>query len=174
MAEDTTTAPAGEETPAAEPSLFLVTTSPHIRSPESVTRIMWAVVLAIGVAPGIAEELLFRGYIQTRFSQRWGVGWGVLWTALLFGVMHLDFIHGVFAFALGVYLGYLTEWTGSIVPAMICHAANNTYQTLATAWGLDVTGDAANVAALIVGVTILCCAIWHLRARVRPKGSDPS
>ena len=135
---------------------------------------LWAMVLAIGIAPGIAEELLFRGYIQTRFSQRWGAGWGVLWTALLFGVMHLDFIHGTFAFALGIYLGYLTEWTGSIVPAMICHAANNTYQTLATAWGLDVTGDAANVAALLVGALVLCLSIWHLRARVKPKGSDPS
>ncbi|HUT88812.1 MAG TPA: CPBP family intramembrane glutamic endopeptidase [Thermoguttaceae bacterium] len=135
---------------------------------------LWAVVLVIGIAPGIAEELLFRGYIQTRFSRRWGPGWGVLWTALLFGVMHFDFIHGVFAFALGVYLGYLTEWTGSIVPAMICHAANNTYQTLATAWGFDVTGDAANVAGLLVGVLVLGLSIWHLRARVKPKGSDPS
>ena len=135
---------------------------------------LWAVVLAIGIAPGIAEELLFRGYIQTRFSQRWGVLWGVFWTAVLFGVMHLDFIHGMFAFALGIYLGYLTEWTGSIVPAMICHAANNTYQTLATAWGLDVTGDAANVAALLVGFLVLGLSIWHLRARVKPKGSNPS
>ena len=135
---------------------------------------LWAVVLAIGIAPGIAEELLFRGYIQTRFSRRWGPGWGVFWTALLFGLMHLDPIHGTFAFALGVYLGYLTEWTGSIVPAMICHAANNTYQTLATAWGLDVAGDAANVVALLVGSLVLCLSIWHLRARVKPKGSDPS
>jgi len=135
---------------------------------------LWAVVLAIGIAPGIAEELLFRGYIQTRFSRRWGPGWGVLWTALLFGVMHFDLIHGMFAFALGVYLGYLTEWTGSIVPAMICHAVNNTYQTLATAWGLDVTGDAANVAALLVAVLVLCLSIWHLRARVKPKENGPS
>jgi len=135
---------------------------------------LWAMVLVIGIAPGIAEELLFRGYIQTRFSQRWGVYWGVLWTAVLFGGMHLDFIHGLFAFALGVYLGYLTEWTGSIVPAMVCHAANNTYQTLATAWGFDVTGAAANLVVLLVGALVLCLSIWHLRARVKPKGSDPS
>jgi len=133
---------------------------------------LWAAVLAVGIAPGIAEELLFRGYIQTRFSRRWGPGWGVFWTALLFGLMHLDLVHGAFAFALGVYLGYLTEGTGSIVPAMICHAVNNTYQTLATAWGLDVAGDAANVVALLVGALVLCLSIWHLRARVKPKGND--
>jgi len=135
---------------------------------------LWAAVLAIGIAPGIAEELFFRGYVQTRFSRRWGPVVGVLVTALLFGVMHLDPVHGAFAFALGVYVGYLTEWTGSVVPAMICHAANNTYQTLVTAWGFDVSGAAANVAALVVAGLVLCLAIWHLRARVKPKESDPS
>lgn len=135
---------------------------------------LWAAVLAIGIAPGIAEELMFRGYIQTRLSRRWGPVAGVLVTSVLFGAMHLDPIHGAFAFALGVYVGYLTEWTGSIVPAMVCHAVNNTYQTLATAWGYDVSGEAANVVALLVAGVVLCLAVWHLRARVKPKGSEPS
>lgn len=135
---------------------------------------LWAAVLAIGIAPGIAEELMFRGYIQTRLSRRWGPVVGVLVTSALFGAMHLDPIHGAFAFALGVYVGYLTEWTGSIIPATICHAVNNTYQTLATAWGYDITGERANVVALLVAGLVLFLAIWHLRARVKPKEGDPS
>jgi membrane protease YdiL (CAAX protease family) len=126
-----------------------------------------AAVVVIGIAPGIAEELLFRGYIQTRFCQRWGVGWGILWTSVLFGVMHLDLIHGLFAFGLGIYLGYLTEWTGSIVPAMVCHAVNNTISTLRTAWGLDVEGREANLVALVVGLAFLAFCVWHLRAVVK-------
>jgi membrane protease YdiL (CAAX protease family) len=131
-------------------------------------------VLVMGIAPGVAEELLFRGYIQTRFSRRWGPGWGVLWTSLLFGAMHLDFVQGAFAFALGIYLGYLTEWTGSIVPAMICHAANNTYSTLATAWGINVAGTRGNVFALVVGLFILIVCIRHLRTYIKPNGRDTS
>ena len=87
-------------------------------------------VLTIGVAPGIAEELLFRGYIQTRLTQRWGAGVGIFVTSLLFGLMHMDPVHMAFAFFMGLFLGYLTERSGSIRPAMICHATNNIISTL--------------------------------------------
>jgi membrane protease YdiL (CAAX protease family) len=128
-----------------------------------------AVVVVLGIAPGIAEELLFRGYIQTRFSRRWGPGWGILWTSVLFGAMHLDPVHALFAFGLGIYLGYLTEWTGSVVPAMICHALNNAFSSVKTAYGVELVSDKANVVALVLGVLVLIVSIWHLRAHVRPR-----
>ena len=120
-------------------------------------------VLVIGIAPGIAEEVMFRGYIQTRLVERWGAGWGILWTSLLFGIIHLDLIHGTFAFAMGLFLGYLTVRTGSIRAAMICHAANNTVSTLTAAWGLGVSGFEANVAASCLAVVILALCLWYLR-----------
>jgi membrane protease YdiL (CAAX protease family) len=131
-----------------------------------------AFVLVIGIAPGIAEELLFRGYIQTRFSQRWGPGQGIFWTSVLFGVMHMDLVHGMFAFALGLYLGYLTERTGSIRPAIICHAGNNVFSTLTTAWYVEYQGVPANLAALVGGVVIVAASLWHLRTFVKPQRND--
>ena len=89
-----------------------------------------AAVLVVGVLPGLAEEWLFRGYIQTRLSERLGRWWAIVITALLFGLMHLDPVQSPFAAIFGVYLGYLAEQSGSIRPTMVCHMANNTFQVL--------------------------------------------
>ena len=89
-----------------------------------------AAVLFIGVAPGICEEVLFRGYVQTGLSRRWGPWRGALVTAVLFGAMHLNFLQGAFATLLGLYLGLLTERTGSVIPAMLLHGMNNVLATI--------------------------------------------
>lgn len=89
-----------------------------------------AAILFIGVAPGICEEVLFRGYVQTGLSRRWGPWRGALVTAVLFGTMHLNFLQGAFATLLGLYLGLLTERTGSVIPAMVLHGMNNVLATV--------------------------------------------
>ncbi len=45
--------------------------------------------------------------------------------ALLFGVLHLDLAQGLTAFACGVFLGWLAERSGSILPGMLLHLVNN-------------------------------------------------
>jgi uncharacterized protein len=122
-----------------------------------------ATALVMGVMPGIAEELLFRGYIQTRLSERWGARRGILWTALMFGVMHLDPVQGLFAMIMGIYLGYLTEKTGSILPAILCHAANNTFAVSMDYLAVEIVGRWPNVVALVVGVVVLWTCLRYLR-----------
>jgi membrane protease YdiL (CAAX protease family) len=137
-----------------------------------------AAVLIIGGAPGIAEELLFRGYIQTRLSQRWGPAPAVLCTAFLFGLIHFDLVQGTFACAMGIYLGWLTERTGSIWPAIVCHVGNNSFSTLATAGEVEIVGPLANATALIAGLTVVGFAVWYFRrffeTRETPAAADAS
>lgn len=123
-------------------------------------------LFAIGILPGIAEELLFRGYLQTRLVERWGTHVGVWVTAVLFGVMHLDPVQGTFAFALGVFLGYLTVWSRSIVPAMICHATNNSLSVLLTTLLPENTDEFSfnfAIALVFAGLVILPASLWFLR-----------
>ena len=120
-----------------------------------------ATVVVIGVLPGIAEELMFRGYVQTRLSERWGPRWGIFVSALMFGVLHFDLVQGSFAVAMGVFLGFLTERSRTIVPAMICHAVNNTVATLSSAWGLDFTSRSANGLALVGGLAVASGAVFY-------------
>lgn len=92
---------------------------------------------------GLGEELLFRGYIQSRLNAAWGRpfqfygvkwGWGIIITSVLFGFMHVLNIYslimgdwhlepwwGLWTFFAGLVNGFVREKTGSIVAPTILH-----------------------------------------------------
>ena len=125
-------------------------------------------LLLIGVLPGISEELLFRGYVQTRLVSRWGVPVGVVISAFLFGLMHMDVTQGAFAMVIGLVLGYLTVWSGSIIPAMICHAANNSLAVLLMIYTPDlqkIEGLGSSLALVATSIVVGSLSMWFLRNR---------
>jgi membrane protease YdiL (CAAX protease family) len=124
---------------------------------------LFLAVLIVGVIAGSAEEIFFRGYMQTRLALRLPRGVTVLITSLCFGVFHLDWLHGLLALILGLYLGWLTELTGSALPAVACHVINNTVFTVLTAtWG-TVGGFELNVALGAAGAVVFVGVIFGLR-----------
>jgi membrane protease YdiL (CAAX protease family) len=90
-------------------------------------------LLALGIAPGIGEEVLFRGFLQRGLVTRIGAHGGVLLAAAIFGLAHFDPVHSSLAFLLGAYLGVVTQLARSIRPAILCHVVNNTLGILAPA-----------------------------------------
>jgi membrane protease YdiL (CAAX protease family) len=117
-------------------------------------------VVTIGILAGVAEELFFRSYMQSMFRERWDARRAVLVTAVCFGVLHLDPVHAPLAIALGIYLGYLTERTGSALPAMVCHVVNNAVYTVITAivgsyGGRDINLVLGGAAAVLFALCIL-------------------
>jgi membrane protease YdiL (CAAX protease family) len=120
-----------------------------------------AVVLAalsIGLAPGFGEEILFRGYIQTRLTRRWGRWVGIGVTAVLFGAMHMDWVQGSYAVVLGVYLGWASERADSTWPTILCHAALNAGAMLLTPLLLRRPPVPASVAIIVAcGVVVWLC-----------------
>lgn len=119
-------------------------------------------ILAIGVAPGIGEELLFRGYVQTRLSERFGPVLAVILTAVAFGSMHLDLSQGIFALAMAAYLGMLTEKVGSILPAIICHAMNNSLATIAGAGGFNMVPRERGMLVLCLSLVVVGYAAYRI------------
>jgi uncharacterized protein len=87
--------------------------------------------LLVGITPGICEELLFRGYVQTRLTAAWGALLGILSTSALFSIFHLDLVHAVAVMALGVYLGWIAWSSRSTLPAILAHFFNNFLSVLA-------------------------------------------
>ena len=140
-------------------------------------------VLIIGIVPGFAEELLFRGYAQTRLVRRLG-RWNGIWiTAALFGLMHMDKMQSPFAAAFGLYLGYVAEKSGSIRPTILCHAVNNSLEVVIGRYANSGTGegDASVLLALaLLAVVILGLCVTYLKFRVHPPatanlpGFDPA
>ena len=82
-------------------------------------------LLGIGLAPGIAEELLCRGLVQRGLAPSLGAPAAVVLAAVFFGALHVDPVHGGFAALLGLYLGTLCHVAGSVRAAIACHMANN-------------------------------------------------
>jgi membrane protease YdiL (CAAX protease family) len=91
-----------------------------------------AVLVVGGLAP-VGEELFFRGFMLTRLRRVWSAGPAIVVTALAFGLIHGEWVHGLLATGIGLYLGLITERSGSLIPAMICHVANNTVSVLLSA-----------------------------------------
>ena len=81
--------------------------------------------LMIGATPAFCEELLFRGYIQQRLTRSFRPSWGILIASFLFAAFHMDFVHVVAVFPLGLFLGWITWRCGSLIPAMLGHFVNN-------------------------------------------------
>ena len=133
----------------------------------------------VGLGPGFGEELLFRGYIQTRLRQRWPrlVALGV--TAGLFGFIHFDLVQGSFAVALGLWLGEVADRTGSVWPGVFAHAFNNATATVlsALAGSKDqhpTPSDAWTWVALgAAGLVLAACLLYVLRRPVLPTEPEP-
>lgn len=87
----------------------------------------------VGVGAGVGEELFFRGYVQTRLAQRWGATASIAVSAALFGVAHLDPLHGAFAFLVGLFLGWVSLRSGSVRSTVIAHVVNNAASVAAMA-----------------------------------------
>jgi membrane protease YdiL (CAAX protease family) len=83
-------------------------------------------LLIVAVIPAIGEELLFRGILQRIFIN-WtrNVHWGIIIAAFIFSAFHLEF-YGFFPrWLLGIMLGYMLVWTGSIWVPIFAHFVNN-------------------------------------------------
>ncbi len=82
----------------------------------SALMLFYSVILA-----PIGEELIFRGVTMRAFRKAVPFWLANLLQAFLFGVFHMNFIQGVYAFALGILLGFICEKSGSIYYAMFFH-----------------------------------------------------
>ena len=82
------------------------------------------VVSGVVLAAAVAEELLFRGFLQGSLEHRRGRWFAIIFTSLLFAVLH-DPWRLVPVFFIGVLLGYLASRGGSIYYSMVAHAVTN-------------------------------------------------
>lgn len=86
-------------------------------------------VYAVLLGP-IGEELIFRG-VTLSLAKRALPFWAAnIFQALLFGVFHMNVIQGVYAFFIGLFLGYVCEKGGSIYISIFLHILFNAWGTL--------------------------------------------
>jgi sodium transport system permease protein len=91
---------------------------------------LWFVLLAMAIAPGICEELAFRGFILSGFvrSARPAVAIGL--SAIAFGAFHIIPQQVFNATLVGLILGLLAIRSESLIPSVLFHIIYNSIETV--------------------------------------------
>jgi membrane protease YdiL (CAAX protease family) len=133
----------------------------------------------IALIPALGEELLFRGIVQRIFSE-WtkNVHGGIWISATLFSAMHMQFYGFIPRLLLGVLLGYMLVWSGSLWLPVIAHFFNNAsavififlYNRGSTSIDPDKIGiEESDTGYLIAGTVIFLSLLYVFYRRVKEK-----
>lgn len=84
--------------------------------------------LAIGIGAPLMEELTFRGFLLSALAQRLGFWPAALVTTTVWAGLHWGYSLAGLAevFFIGMFFSWLLWRTGSLLPALACHALYNT------------------------------------------------
>jgi len=85
------------------------------------------VLCVAALVPAVFEEVAFRGLIQSGLRLSYGPRHAVVWTGFLFATLHMNPWNFISLWSLGCFLGYVTERTHSIRPAIFLHLVNNSF-----------------------------------------------
>ena len=96
------------------------------------------VICSVIFAP-FCEELVFRGVTMHQAKKCLPFWAANLLQALLFGIFHMNMIQGIYAFCLGLVLGYVCNRGGSIYYSLLLHMLFNFWGTVLS--GLIPFGD---------------------------------
>lgn len=122
---------------------------------------LWLSILTIALLPAVFEELLFRGVIFNSFNKKYGVVIAVFVSALLFGVYHMNWIQGIYAFIFGLALAYMYFKSNSLFVPIIFHFVNNLISTLVTYYDLVINIDSIfNIFFILSAIGLLVLAIY--------------
>ncbi|HEY4154943.1 MAG TPA: type II CAAX endopeptidase family protein [Puia sp.] len=129
------------------------------------TRDLLQSVLLVGVMAAVGEELFFRGIMQRLLIQACKSPWaGIILTAAIFSAFHGQFMGFIPRMILGIILGALYWYSGSIIPAMAGHFIYNTGQLLLVYFKLaDMDSKSVpDTMTSIVGIASLVLVIFLL------------
>jgi membrane protease YdiL (CAAX protease family) len=89
-------------------------------------------VLALALAPALAEELFFRGLVFRTLNRRLPLHGAVWVSAAIFSLVHFQFLGFFPRVVLGALLAYAYAWSGSLWVPVALHFFNNFLAILAS------------------------------------------
>lgn len=132
----------------------------------------WLVTMAAIVLAPIGEEILCRGltlyYAKKALPYFWMAN---ILQALLFGVIHGNLIQGLYAFAIGLMLGWVTERYHSLLPAMLLHFTVNFSSTVWIEKAFFWIPDTLLSYLILLGITLFVTLLLVLWGTVSDKNT---
>jgi uncharacterized protein len=131
-------------------------------------------VFLMGLLAAVGEELFFRGILQRIFILMFkSPAWGILVTAAIFSAMHGQFLGFIPRMLLGIVLGLLYWYSGSLYPAIIGHFVFNSLQILLVYFKVIDAEQATAVPSrlLLISGILSCIAVWALLRYLRNQST---
>ena len=92
-------------------------------------------VLVIALIPAVCEEICFRGALQRVIIHITKNAWiGIVVTSILFSALHLQFQGFLPRMFLGLILGAIYWYSGSLWPSILAHFVNNAIQVIVVSY----------------------------------------
>ena len=82
-------------------------------------------LLVIALIPAIGEELTFRGVLQQALTRRCNAHVAIWLSAFIFSFIHFQFYGFLPRFFLGLIIGYMFYYSGSLWTSILMHFINN-------------------------------------------------
>jgi membrane protease YdiL (CAAX protease family) len=141
------------------------------------------VVLALGVCPGLGEELWCRGFLSRGFVTRYGWVGGVALTSAFFGILHLwppSYVLVTAAMGAGLHFTYLVS--RSLWVPIAVHLLNNSFAALVSIKAIPTeaiekatTDQPVLIVSLAAGLFVAAgLAMWTARARLVNEDGTPA
>jgi len=120
-------------------------------------------LFVIGLIPAVCEELCFRGAFQRIMINVTHSPWvGIILTGMLFSAFHLQFQGFLPRMFLGIVLGALYWYSGSLWTSIIAHFFNNAVQIIAVSYAPKYVNESPTIpiyAALLSGIAVMA-VLW--------------
>lgn len=128
-------------------------------------------IYTVLLAP-IAEELIFRGVTLKLEKKVLGFAVANVIQAVLFGIYHQNIVQFVYAFLLGMLLGYICHLYDSVLPAIVLHAAVNLFANILSATGLSTwySTDIVKYVVLYVASSLVVASTFLLLREAKKRG----
>lgn len=124
-------------------------------------------VLIIAVLPAICEEVFFRGVLQRVLIHLTRSPWaGIIITAIVFSALHLQFDGFLPRMFLGIVLGALYWYSGSLWTSILAHFVNNAVQVVAISYApqyIDKNPEMPYLAAIASGIAVWAILWFYAR-----------
>lgn len=137
---------------------------------------IWLSLFVTVILAPLAEEFLFRGVTLKKAQKIMPFMAANALQALLFGIYHMNLIQGVYAFVLGIILGFTAEYFHSIWASILLHAFVNGSAEVLSSLPAAITETYVGVICIaVVGVALLFVAAkLYPAARKEPVVADIS
>lgn len=128
-------------------------------------------IFTLCVLPGICEEILFRGFIQTSLEIKLGKTIAIVMTAILFAILHGNPWYVHLYFALGLFLSWVYATSRTLTVPIVCHTINNLWTFINHAGGVKYPlknfSDPLDIA--IIACAIALCVIFGMKFQRKRK-----